>query len=258
MCSRRRVNSISLFVERATFRTSKFQNLRKTKNIVVAKKKRYSKKCQKSICYFQLDNPSANNMKNKRIERYKNDNFVHHRFSLKILIGKTWESDYHKNCDGQLRDAKKIPDNLTLNRRRDVWRINSTLIQKKEKKNTRYPSAAEYSTFFQTKFCGNTRQGGALKKRGSGVTKQKTTRTEAYSCERGGRIRINFGKGERMSPRGAIAHRLFARGRRKGDGEKKKSYRFISVPPILSHLFRNTSTERTLTRIEDDAIDRFH
>lgn len=251
-------NSISLFVERATFRTSKFQNLRKTKNIIVAKKKRYFKKCQKSICYFQLDNPSANNMKNKRIERYKNDNFVHHRSSLKILIGKTWESDYHKNCDGQLRDAKKIPDNLTLNRRRDVWRINSTLIQKKEKKKHSLPQCRGIQHIFPNEILWQYAARGGVEKTGIGVTKQKTTRTEAYSCERGGRIRINFGKGERMSPRGAIAHRLFARGRRKGDGEKKKSYRFISVPPILSHLFRNTSTERTLTRIEDDAIDRFH
>lgn len=223
MCSKRRVNSISLFVERATFRTSKFQNLRKTKNIVVAKKKRYSKKCQKSICYFQLDNPSANNMKNKRIERYKNDNFVHHRFSLKILIGKTWESDYHKNCDGQLRDAKKIPDNLTLNRRRDVWRINSTLIQKKEKKKHSLPQCRGTQHIFPNEIPWQYAARGGVEKTGIGGNKAKNDENGSVFLRTWWPDTDKFwGRGTNVSQRRHCASFIRAEEAQRGRREKKK------------------------------------
>lgn len=113
--------------------------------------------------------------------------------------------------------------------------------KKKGRKNTRYPSGVEQHIFPNE----IPWQGVYVEKTGIGVTKQKTTRTEAYSCERWPDTDKFWGRGTNVSQRRHSAS--FIRAGRKGGGEKKKSYCFISVPPILLVTF----SKRVLVRIED-------
>lgn len=101
--------------------------------------------------------------------------------------------------------------------------------KKKGRKNTRYPSGVEQHIF------PNPWQGVYVEKTGIGVTKQKTTRTEAYSCERWPDTDKFWGRGTNVSQRRHSAS--FIRAGRKGGGRKKKLLFHFRAADSSSHLF---------------------
>lgn len=104
--------------------------------------------------------------------------------------------------------------------------------KKKGRKNTRYPSGVEQHIFPNE----IPWQGVYVEKTGIGVTKQKTTRTEAYSCERWPDTDKFWGRGTNVSQRRHSAS--FIRAGRKGGGEKKKKLLFhFRAADSSSHLF---------------------